>query len=64
MREIDIQRAAFEAYAKNAGLDLDCRHTYDEQGNYCYDGYVWHDTAEAFRMWQAAEAAALARRAG
>lgn len=59
-RPVDRQRAAFEAFVRDSGLDLDCRYMYDERGNYCYEGYVWQDTAEAFRMWQAAFCAGYA----
>lgn len=54
VRPVDHQRAAFETFVRDSGLDLDCRYMYDDRGNYCYDGYVWQDTADAFRLWQAA----------
>lgn len=54
VRLVDQQRAAFELFVCDSGLDLDCRYMYDDRGNYCYDGYIWQDTADAFRLWRAA----------
>lgn len=47
------EREAFEAWAKEHRRDLDLRYMYDEQGQYHYDGYIWNDAADAFRIWQA-----------
>ena len=50
------ERAAFERWAKVNRKDLDLRYMYDEKGNYHYDGYIWSDAADAYRIWCAAVA--------
>lgn len=56
---------AFEAWAKKNRKDLDLRYMHDAEGNYHHDGYIWADTANAFRLWlggvesQAAQITAL-----
>lgn len=53
MTKHEAERAAFEAWAKENRNELDLRYMYDVKGNYHYDGYIWADTADAFKTWQA-----------
>jgi hypothetical protein len=48
------EREAFEAWARANRPDLDLRYMYDADGNYHHDGYIWQDSGDAFRIWQAA----------
>ena len=47
----DAERLEFEAWATEAGFDLD-RQLHDDP--FCPDGYKWSRTGAAWRAWQAA----------
>ena len=51
------QREAFEDWVRANRKDLCLQYMYDEAGQYHYDGYIWGETADAYRIWQAAQAA-------